>query len=335
MADLEIRVTRATDPERFLVSDKLIWFDRPGSEPTDVQLVGVPEDQRFVAELPGVDVDPSTYPGIYGVRPMQLGVPDGEGAARLVPVGGLTWVGVHPDHRRKGLLTAMLRHHFQQTRDEGVHVSALHASEPSIYGRHGYGLASFELTAELGRGTTFTAPGLEDEAAAITTRLSTVNDKGMAQRRRACDLALGTQLVGVIVGAEDFYEELSHVSPEDVRDEEPPRIIFATRDGEDVGYAVFHRKHKWNNARPGAKVEVSPISGGPATLLALLRRLVDLDLAGTTTVYGIGSDSPLLSWVQGPRATGDLHTYDSLWVRLVDLPEALAARGYEGDPCDV
>jgi GNAT superfamily N-acetyltransferase len=335
MADLEIRVERATDAERYLASDKLIWFDRPGSEPIEVQLLGVPEDQRFAAQLPAVDVDPTTYPGIYGVRPMQLGVPDGQGAARLVPVAGLTWVGVHPDHRRKGLLTAMLRHHFQETHDAGVHLSALHASEPSIYGRHGYGLASLEHTAELGRGTTFTAPGLEDEVAAITTRLSTVNDKGMAQRRRACDLALGAQLVGVIVGDEDFFEELSHVSPEEVRDEEPPRIIFASRDGEDVGYAVFRRKHKWDNARPGAKVEVGPISGGPAALLALLRRLVDLDLAGTTTVHGIGSDSPLLSWVQGPRATGDLHTYDSLWVRLVDLPEALASRGYEGDPCDV
>lgn len=335
MADLEIRVERATDAERYLATDKLVWFDRPGSEPVDVLLRGVPEEQRFAALLPAADVDSATYPGVYGVRPMELGVPDDTGAARLVPVAGLTWVGVHPDHRRKGLLTAMLRHHFEQTRDEGVHLSVLHASEPSIYGRHGYGLASFEHTAELGRGTTFTAPGLEDHVAAITTRLSTVNDKGMGQRRRACDLALAAQHVGVIVGDEDFYEELSRVSPEDVRDEEPRRVLFASRDGEDVGYAVFHRKHKWDNGRPGAKVEVGPISGGPAALLALLRRLVDLDLAGTTTVYGIASESPLLSWVQGPRATGDLHTYDSLWLRLVDLPEALASRGYEGESCDV
>ena len=42
----------------------------------------------------------------------------------------------------------------------------------------------------------------------------------------------------------------------------------------------------------------------------------------------------MLSWVQGPRGLGDVKPFDSLWVRLVDLPEALAARGYEAD-CDV
>ena len=137
-----------------------------------MQLRGVPEDQRFAAEVVGSDVDPTTYAGIYGVRPMQLSVPDGTGAGRVVPVAGLTWVGVHPDHRRRGLLTAMMRHHFEQTRREGVHLSALHASEPGIYGRHGYGLASLELEVEVGRGTTFTAPHLEDEVAAlISTRL--------------------------------------------------------------------------------------------------------------------------------------------------------------------
>ena len=51
----EIRVERATDPQRYHASDKLIWFDSPGTEPLDVQLRGVPEDQRFAAEVvPGV-----------------------------------------------------------------------------------------------------------------------------------------------------------------------------------------------------------------------------------------------------------------------------------------
>jgi GNAT superfamily N-acetyltransferase len=332
MADLEIRVDRATDPERYHASDKIIWFDNPGTDPIDVQLRGVPEDQRFVAEVVGSEVDPSTYPAIYGVRPMELSVPDGEGAGRAVPVAGLTWVGVHPDHRRRGLLTAMLRHHFEQTRREGVHLSALHASEPQIYGRHGYGLASLELRVELGRGTTFTAPELEDEAAQITTRLHTITDEGMAARRRRVDRDLLATEVGTILGDEEFYVSMGHQSPEDkLRDGEPPRVLFALRDGRDVGYVVFKRTHKWPNARPAATVDVSPVSGGPATRLALLRRVVDLDLAGSIKVDGISGSDPLLSWVQGPRALSEVHPYDSLWVRLVDLPEALAARGYEAD----
>jgi GNAT superfamily N-acetyltransferase len=331
MADLEIRVDRATDPQRYLASDRMIWFDNLGTDPVDKQLRGVPEDQRFVAEVVGADVDPATYPGIYGVRPMELSVPDGAGAGRVVPVAGLTWVGVHPDHRRRGLLTAMLRHHFEQTRGEGVHLSALHASEPQIYGRHGYGLASLELQVELGRGTTFTAPHLEDAAAQISTNLQTITDEGVASRRRQIDRDLLGTLVGTILGDDEFYDVLSYLSPEERRDGEPSRILFARRGGRDVGYVVFKRTHKWPNARPAARVDVRPISGDPATRLAILRRVVDLDLAGSIKVDGISDNDPLLSWVQGPRALTDLHPYDSLWVRLVDLPEALAARGYEAE----
>jgi GNAT superfamily N-acetyltransferase len=331
MADMEIRVMRATDPERYLRSDHTIWFSEVPGDPVDEQLIGVPEAQRFVVDLPGADVDPATYPGIYGVRPMQLSVPDGEGGGSLVPVAGLTWVGVHPDHRRRGLLTAMLRHHFEQTRSEGVHLSALHASEPGIYGRHGYGLASLELTVDLGRGTTFTAPHLEDEVATITTRMSTMTDPGIAERRRACELAVAPYAVGSVIGEPDFFRDLTIVRPQDLRDKEVPRLLFATRDGQDVGYAVFRRNHKWDNGRPGATVDVHVHHGGPAAELALLRRLVDLDLAGTIKVDSVAQDDPLFSWVTGPRGTGNVNTYDSLWVRLVDLPEALAARGYEAD----
>jgi predicted acetyltransferase len=74
--------------------------------------------------------------------------------------------------------------------------------------------------------------------------------------------------------------------------------------------------------------------GAPAARLALLRRLVDFDLIGTVKVGTVGIDDPLLLWVGGPRATSDVATYDSLWLRLVDLPEALQDRAWSA-PCDV
>lgn len=40
---------------------------------------------------------------------------------------------------------------------------------------------------------------------------------------------------------------------------------------------------------------------------------------GTTKLENIGADDPLLGWVGGPRGTGDIKTWDSTWVRLVDL----------------
>ena len=46
--------------------------------------------------------------GAYTVLPQDLPVPGGS-----VPAAGVTWVGVHPAARRRGVLTAMMRHHLE------------------------------------------------------------------------------------------------------------------------------------------------------------------------------------------------------------------------------
>jgi predicted acetyltransferase len=111
-------------------------------------------------------------------------------------------------------------------------------------------------------------------------------------------------------------------------------VLFARRDGRDVGFAMFRRTHKWERARPSGALEVRLLVGDPASRLALLRRLVDYDLIATVKVGGVGTEDPLLAWVGGPRAASDVAIYDSLWVRLVDLPDALQERTW-GAACDV
>jgi predicted acetyltransferase len=331
----QIRVARATDPQRYLSTDQTVWFSEVLSAPAEELLRGLPEEGRFAADVDGAD--PHTYPGIYGVYPLTLSVPGSDAGpdagVRQLPCAGLTWVGVHPDHRRQGVLGAMLRHHFEQVHEEpGTNVSALHASEPAIYGRHGYGLASQELEVRLGRSATLTAPGLEDAAASVTTRLTNLSEPGVAQRLRQCHLAHAP--VGAVVGAPGFYERVCTDRPEELRGKEPRRALFAQRDGEDVGAALFRRTDKWVASRPAGEVEVRAVVGEPAAQLALLRRLVDFDLMGSVRVETVGVDDPLLTWAGGPRATSDVATYDSLWVRLVDLPEALQDRSW-GASCDV
>lgn len=325
-----VRVDRSTDDERYLATDHLVWFDEEPDLPTADQLLGVPPAQRFAADVPGSA--PDTYPGIYGVRPAVLAVPAATGATP-VPCAGLTWVGVHPDHRRRGVLRAMMRHHVEQTRREGVHLSALHASEPAIYGRHGYGLATSATSLALGRGTTFTAPGLEDDAAQVGTRLAPETGDDLVRRIRACELRLAEELPGLVVLDESFYAAVVREAPEELRDKERRRYLFATRDGVDVGHAAFRRTHKWERNRPAGTLQVDAILGGPAAELALLRRLVDFDLMGTVRLPEIGLDDPLLHWI-GPRADSEAVPVDNLWLRIIDLPAALPLRWYAGE-CDV
>ncbi|MEV6626627.1 GNAT family N-acetyltransferase [Amycolatopsis sp. NPDC051106] len=60
----------------------------------------------------------------------------------VVPVPGVTAVGVLPSHRRQGALTAMVRQHFADARARGEFLSVLLASEAVIYRRFGYGPAT-------------------------------------------------------------------------------------------------------------------------------------------------------------------------------------------------
>ncbi len=334
--DDQLHVVPATDVRRFVRTDRLVWFN--GEEPwrsADDQALGVPEDQRFGVEVGAPDrADPATYAGIYGVRPIVLGVPDGGGAARPMPAAGLTWVGVHPDHRRRGVLTAMIADHLARTREAGLAASLLHASEPSIYGRYGYGVADVAWKAVLGSGTTFTAPGLDEAAAALVTRLTSATEEGLVERLRSLDERLNREVVGNLEMHPDFYAAFVSEHPEALRDKEPLRFLFAQRDGVDVGVATFRREPKWEDDLPAGRLSVIHLAGDPAARLALLRRLVDFDLMGSVKVLGLGPDDPIWSWVAGPRGIPGATRTDALWLRPVDLPALVAARGYEQD-CDV
>ena len=324
---MSIDVRPSQDAAKYLATDQLVWFGEVTAADADHLRLGLPEDQRFVVDLP--DGPDDLHSGIYGVRPMEMSLPGGS----VVPVAGLTWVGVHPDARRRGVLAAMMTDHLARTHRAGTAVSVLHASEAAIYGRFGYGSAVLTHQVVLGRGTTFSAPHLEDEVAGITTQLLDMAAPGVPERMRACQLAAAPDSPGTIVGSPDFFRLMALETPEQLRDKEQRRILVARRDGQDVGFTGLRREHKWENARPSGTVVVGTFCGGPAARLALARRVVDLDLMGTTKLENVGADDPLLGWIGGPRGAGDLKTWDSTWVRLVDVEAAWSLRSYESD-CD-
>ena len=226
--------------------------------------------------------------------------------------------------------------HLARTRDAGTAISALHASEAAIYGRFGYGNAVADAPGRRSAAGRRSPPRTSrTRSPASPPSSSTMSGPGVAERMRACQLARAARLPR----HDRRLARLLHRSwpletPEQLRDKEPRRILFARRDGEDVGFTGLRREHKWDNARPSGTVVVGTFCGGPAARLALARRVVDLDLMGTTKLENVGVDDPLLGWVGGPRGTGDLKTWDSTWVRLVDLEAAWPLRTYEAD-CDV
>ena len=226
-------------------------------------------------------------------------------ALTRVPMAGLSWVSVHPDHRRRGVLREMITHHFARLHEQGAALSGLHAAEVPIYGRFGYGISSVELELELERGAVFTAPSLEDAAGRVTTRFVTADSDDAARVVHDLHLRCAESTLGAVTRPERMARPLFVDLPLTRQGREPWQVLLAHVDGQPAGYAVFSREAKWKDFRAKGTVAVRELAAAdPATLLALARRLVDFDLTTSITINGRGADDPLLWWAGGPRALG-------------------------------
>ena len=321
---------RAEDAERFLAVDLSAFF----ADPTGQTLAEATAEIDWERTFGATRVGDSSLCGVYTAYDMQLTAPGPSGSLRQLPMEGLSWVSVHPDHRRRGVLRAMMTHHLRRLHESGVALGGLHAAEVGIYGRFGYGVSSVEATLELGRGTTLTAPGLEDVARQVETRFEPVDTDAAAARVHDVHVRAAAATLGSVARPAGMNRAILRDVPAQRRGEEPRQVMFAALDGQTTGYAVFKRKHAWTDGVPGGTVAVDEVAAtDPASLLALVRRMVDFDLTASASFNSRGLDDPITWWAGGPRSA-KLKAFDSLWLRLVDLDAALTARGYAG-PVDV
>lgn len=249
-----------------------------------------------------------------------------------VPCAGLTWVGVHPQFRRRGVLTAMMRGQLRAVRELGREpVGALFASEPGIYGRFGYGLTGRHLSLTVPGGAALRpVPGgdavdVRFEVASAEAHLDLVRDLYERARLRR---------PGCVSRPNPGTTRFRFVDPPSARDGgETQRILVARRSpspgapAEPTGYALFRRKFAWNDGADGEAFVREFAAVDAATEHALWDRLLNLDLVRRVTVPHVAPDSPLLLTL-GTLVGAAPRVGDDLWVRVVDVPRALEARGY-------
>ena len=309
--------------EDFLAVDQAAFFFEH-SRPAEEAMASLDLDRCYAATRTGGP----PFAGIYGSFDMTVTIPAPGGGLHAVPMAGLTWVGVHPDERRRGVLGQMIRHHFADLHQQGAAVSGLHASEPAIYGRFGYAVASLDAFVTLSRGQALHAPAFEEAAAAVSTRMVAMAADGVAAQVHDLHVRfMGAQL-GAVVRTPRMTHSMSRDFPPERRGREASQVLFAERDGRPVGYALLHRKDRWEDGRPQGSVTCHEMAAAdPAALLALSRRLVDFDLTSDVKIESRSLDDPLLWWAGGPRAAS-VKVYDGAWLRLVEVGAALGQRGY-------
>lgn len=336
-----VRLTPA-DAGRIQALEDLVWFEVTPGLSAEQAIEGFDFDRGLGVEGPqealaGAATDrPVPLVGLYAAFDMLLTVPAATGLTQ-VPMSGLSWVGVHPDHRRQGVLRQMMTDHLHGLHDGGeVAVAGLWAAEVPIYGRFGYGVATWNTLLELGRGTELGAPAhVVEEADAYRLHLVPAGTPEAAGLRHALHGASAPGLLGTVTRDEAFSRAVFRDLPKARGAKEPWQMLVATRDGEPRGYAVLRRRSEWDDRGvPKGELRVAELTApdSPA-LLALMRRLLDFDLVSTVKVRGRSVDDPLVWWAGGPRSTS-FAAADGLWLRLVDLDRALEARGYAA-ACDV
>ena len=122
--------------DEFIATDLLVWADMSASD----TLAAAPPPLDWGRRTAAVEGPDGALAAVHASYAFTLPVP-----GATVPCSGLTWVGVLPQHRRRGLLSTMIATHFERSLGRGEPVSALFASEPAIYGRFGYGAAADDL----------------------------------------------------------------------------------------------------------------------------------------------------------------------------------------------
>ncbi|MFD7169571.1 GNAT family N-acetyltransferase [Streptomyces violascens] len=259
--------------------------------------------------------------GTAGAYSFELTLPGGI----LVPAAGVTAVGVLPSHRRKGVLSAMMRHQLTELRARGEFLSVLLASEALIYRRFGYGPATY------------------------TQRLTVPRHRGVLARPRAGAPADDptTGSVEVLRRAEcgeileEVYDRYRRAQPGAVSrphnwwalgaGQPPvspaPRYVAVHRDADGVpdGYASY------SVGEPETLTVDETIAIDDSVFTALARFVLGHDLVAQVVFKHVPPEHPLrwqLADFRAGEVSGDT---DWLWVRLLDVPRALTSRGWFTD----
>jgi predicted acetyltransferase len=238
---------------------------------------------------------------------------------RVTPVAGVTWVGVLPTYRRRGLLGALMERQLTDLHESGTAVAALWASEGAIYGRYGYGAAAWNLSLTVPRGAAFRLPVPAGDLDLVEPRHEPLT--GVYER-------VAARTPGFVTRDDRWWTYRLH-DPEHGRDGATELQCVLT----DGGYALYAVRGAWQDGLPAGRVTVRElVAEDLGARLRLWRHLLDLDLTTEVRAGAVAPDDPLLlAALAEPRSAG-ARIRDSLWVRLVDLPDALRSRTYA---CDV
>jgi predicted acetyltransferase len=270
---------------------------------------------RTVAAFDG-DVIVGTLAGF----PFDVTVPGG----RQIPMAGTTIVTVAATHRRKGVLTSMMRDHLEDGRSRGEPLVGLWASESLIYGRYGFGVASENEEIEMDQ----TRVAVEGDAGSVR----------MVTAEKAADMIPALYDVerarrpGMLNRTQKWWDRDLFFDPSvRRRGFSAQRYLVHETDGQPDGYAIFRQKADWETGFPNGKIRIREIiANSQAAHTGLWRFVTSVDLFPQVVFWNLPVDDPL-RWKVPDHRRIVRKRWDALYLRILDVVQALEARTYAVD----
>jgi predicted acetyltransferase len=313
VTSLEVRACTPDDQAAVQRLDEIAfgYTGDPEEDGPEVDLLEL--DRSLLAYAGPVPVGHTTS---YSLR---MSIPGGEAS-----VAGVTWVSVLPTYRRQGVLTALMRRQLADVYAAGEPLAALYASEPAIYGRFGFGLASQRYELSIDRAYAATSGPVDP---ALRLRVTTP-EEARPDVERVYDQVRKLR-AGMPARGEKWWRRIVN-DPKGRRDGASELRAFVVSD--DAGpraYALYNTKDDWSTGSANGVLHVLEHGAlDVAAAHALWRLITSIDLIVTVKHWNVAVDDVVLQLLDNlRRARPTLR--DSEYVRLVDLPAALIARTYD------
>jgi predicted acetyltransferase len=304
------------EPRAFFEAGELAFGERARDEDVERWTTTFEADRAIAA------YDAERVVGTAGIFSFDLTVP-----GAVLPAAGVTIVGVHPTHRRRGILRRMMRLQLDDVHERNEPLAILWASEGNIYQRFGYGLATMWMSIDLGRDrSAFRLP----HAPVGSMRFVEV-DEGKRLFPPIYD-AIAPGRPGFFARSPAFWDAEFFPDPEHWRRGSSAafHVVHESSEGAD-GYLRYRIKDEWDNSGPKSTLQVTEMMAtSPAAHLDLWRYAFDVDLIGKIDAWNLAVDDPIVLTVAEPRRLG-MRLGDGLWLRVVDVASALAGRRYRSD----
>jgi predicted acetyltransferase len=282
----------------------------------DRELTGVYQTGEVAARSLGADIPVATF----GTLRKNMNV----GYGRQLRTHMVTAVTVRGTHRRQGLLRRMMTEDLTAAKADGLAMAALTASEGSIYGRFGYGVATFERSVKVDTGPRFRLRHVASGSVEIADR------KVLLELAPEVFERVHRHTPGSNVRQDAYRQSVSGTVGRDGSEDEAIRCALHYDAAGTVDGYVSYKFAGWD-AKPYTMEIVDLAAATDAAYLELWQFLGSIDLVDRISWQDAPVDDPLAWALEDPRCIESSDHRDMLWLRVLDTAAALAARQYSAD----